>query len=112
MRGFGFGVEAVFDEPVGYVDVGFAFFCGGVLVEYGADGDVESCVAELLEPGVEAVDVGEGYDFAAFEDGEAIRGELGFASGGEPDVVGHYAGADDGGFFGFDESYCFVGGGG
>lgn len=99
----------MFDEPVGYVDVGFAFFCGGVLVEYGADGDVESCVAELLEPGVEAVDVREGDDFASFEDGEAVRGELGFASCGEPEVVGHYAGADDGGLFGFDESYGFVG---
>lgn len=97
------------DEPVGYVDVCFAFFGCGVLVEYGADGDVESGVAELLAPGVEAVNVGECNDFAVFEDGEAVRGKLGFASGGEPEVVGHYAGADDGGFFGFDKGDCLVG---
>ncbi len=103
-------VETVFDEPVGYVDVGFPFLGCSVLVEYGADGDVESGVAELLEPGIEAVDVGKGNDFAVFEDGEAVRGKLGFASCSKPEVVGHYAGADDGVFFGFYEGYCLVGG--
>lgn len=42
---------------------------------------------EAFFPGVVGVDVGEGYDFAAFED-EEFFSELGFASGGKPDASG------------------------
>ncbi len=79
-------------------------FGGGVLLEDGADGDIEvGDAGQLLGPGVEGVDVGEGNDFAADEDGQAVGVELGFAAGGEPEVAGHEAGADDGGLLGFDQ---------
>ena len=40
------------------------------------------------EPVVVGIDVGEGYYIAAFEGCEAVV-ELGFASGVEPEVLGH-----------------------
>ena len=51
--------------------------------------------------------VGKGYDLAAFENCQAAV-ELGFASGGEPEVLGHHCRADDGGFLGFYEDDGFV----
>ena len=69
--------------------MGGAGFGGGVFFEEVADLEVEvwevGCAAE---PVVVGVDVGEGYDLAAFEGCEAVV-ELGFASGGEPEVLGH-----------------------
>lgn len=97
------------DEPVGDVDVGGMVFGGGVALEKVGDFNVELREGgEFLLPSVVAVGVGEGGDFAAVEDVEAFV-ELGFAAGGEPDELGHEAGADDGGFFGFDEANGFVG---
>ena len=94
------------DEPVGDVDVGEPFFVGGVLFQDIGDGYGQSIYGgELFGPLPVAVGVGKGDDFAAPEDGEFFGRELGFASGGEPDVFGHDAGGDDGGLFGFDEGY-------
>lgn len=104
-------VEEVADEPVGDVDVGFAVFGSGVVLEDGADGYMQSWeFRELAGPFFVADDVGKGYCFAAFQDGESGLVELGFAAGGKPGVFGHQAGADDGGLFGFDEGDRLVGG--
>jgi len=92
------------NQPVGDVDVVGQVFGGGVLLKNGADGDVEIRVAgQLLGPVVESVDVGEGDDLPAGEDGQAVGVELRFAAGGEPEVAGHEAGADDGGLLGLDQ---------
>lgn len=102
-------VDEVADEPVGDVDVGFAVFGGGVVLEDGADGYMQSGeFRELAGPLFVAVDIGKGYCFAAFQDGESGLVELGFAAGGKPGVFGHQAGADEGGLFGFDEGYRSV----
>ena len=94
------------DEPVGDVDVVVAVAVGGVFLEYIRYGDGQSLYGgELFGPLPVAVHVGEGDDFAAPEDGEFFGRELGFASGGEPDVFGHDAGGDDGSLFGLDEGY-------
>ena len=64
--------------------MGGAGFGGGVFFEEVADFEVEVWeVGGAAEPVVVGVDVGEGYDLAAFEGGEAVV-ELGFASGVEP----------------------------
>ena len=56
-------------DPVGEVDVGGAGFGGGVFFEEVADFEVEVWeVGGAAEPVVVGVDVGEGYDLAAFED--------------------------------------------
>ena len=78
-----------FYQPVGEVDVGGAGFGGGVLFEEVADFEVKVWeVGGAAEPVVVGVDVGKGYDLAAFEGCEAVV-ELGLASGGEPEVLGH-----------------------
>ena len=108
------------DEPVGDVDVGGEVFGGGVLLEDGADGDgdarssragrVGNCQGrEFPAPGVKGIDVGEGDDFSAGEDGKAVGVELGLPSRGEPEVARHEAGADEGGLLGFDEGDGLVG---
>lgn len=82
-------IRQIFYQPVGEVDVGGAGFGGGVLFEEVADFEVEVWeVGGAAEPVVVGVDVGEGYDLAAFEGCEAVV-ELGLASGGEPEVLGH-----------------------
>ena len=69
--------------------MGSAGFGGGVLFEEVADFEVEVWeVGGAAEPVVVGVDVGEGYDLAAFEGGKAVV-ELGFASSGEPEVLWH-----------------------
>ena len=69
--------------------MGFAVGWGGVLFEEVADFEVEVWeVGGAEEPVVVGVDVGEGYNLAAFEGGKAVV-KLGFASGGEPEVLGH-----------------------
>ena len=69
--------------------MGGAGFGGGVLFEEIADFEVEVWeVGGAAEPVVVGVDVGEGYYLASFEGGEAVV-ELGLASGGEPEVLGH-----------------------
>ena len=69
--------------------MGGAGFGGGVLFEEVADFEVEVWeVGGAAEPVVVGVYVGEGYDLAAFEGSEAVV-ELGFASSGEPEVLGH-----------------------
>ena len=45
-------------------------------------------VGGASEPVVVGIDVGEGYYLVAFEGGDAVV-ELGFTSGGEPEVLGH-----------------------
>lgn len=78
-----------FYQPVGKVDVGGAGFGGGVFFEKVADFEVKVWeVGGAAEPVVVGIDVGEGYYLAAFEGGEAVV-ELGFASSGEPEVLGH-----------------------
>ena len=82
----------------------------GVLLEDGADGDLEAGDGgEFACPFFVGVYVGEGYYFAALQDFELFFAELGFSAGGEPDVFGHEAGADYGGFLGFYEGYWLVG---
>ena len=77
------------NQPVSEVEVGGADFEGGVLFEEVADFEVKvwevGCAAE---PVVVGVNTGEGYDLAAFEGCEAVV-ELGLASGGKPEVLGH-----------------------
>lgn len=76
-------------------------FCG-VLLEDWADGDLLiGQSAEFAGPFFVGVYVWEGYYFSALEDFEFVFVELGFASGGEPDVFWHQTGADYGGLFGF-----------
>ncbi len=76
-------------DPVGEVDVGCSIGWGGVFFEEVADFEVEVWeVGGAAEPVVVGVDVGKGYDLAAFEGGEAVV-ELGFASSGKPEVLGH-----------------------
>ena len=76
-------------DPVGEVDVGCSIGWGGVVFEEAGDADVEVWeVGGAAEPVVVGVDIGEGYDLAAFEGCEAVV-ELGLASGGEPEVLGH-----------------------
>ena len=66
-----------------------AVFGGGVLFEEVADFEVEVWeVGGAAEPVVVGVDVGEGYDLATFEGCKTVV-ELGLASGGEPEVLGH-----------------------
>ena len=96
---FGCWLCLIPDEPVSDIDVGGEVFGGGVLLEDGADGDAELGVfGELLGPFLEAVDVGEGDDFASFQDQEAVV-DAGLAASGQPEVFRHQAGADDGGLF-------------
>lgn len=79
-------IRQIFHQPVGEVDAGFG---GGVLFEEVTDFEVEVWeVGGAAEPVVVGIDVGEGYYLAAFEGGEAVV-ELGLASGGEPEVLGH-----------------------
>ena len=69
--------------------MGGAGFGGGVLFEEVADFEVKVWeVGGAAEPVVVGVDVGKGYDLATFEGCEAVI-ELGFASSGEPEVLGH-----------------------
>jgi len=90
------------DEPVGDVDVGFHVFGGGAFLKEGADGDIELWVlGQLLGPFLIAIDVGEGDDLPVGQDQEPVV-DAGLAAGGQPDVFGHEAGADDGRLFGFD----------
>ena len=97
------------DEPVGDVDVVGEVFGGGVLLEDGADGDVEGRIfCQLLDPFLIAIDIGEGDDLVAGEDQEAVV-DAGFAAGGEPDVFRHEAGTDDGGLLAFDERHRLLG---
>lgn len=78
-----------FYQPVGEVDVGGAGFGGGVLFEEVADFEVEVWeVGGAAEPVVVGVDVVKGYYLVAFEGCEGVV-ELGLASGGEPEVLGH-----------------------
>ncbi len=108
------------DEPVGDVDVGGKVFGGGVLLEDGTDGDVEipgqarndgvrgRVLRQLLDPFLIAIDIGEGHDFVAGEDQEAVV-DAGFATGGEPDVFRHQAGADNGGLLALDDGHGLIG---
>ena len=107
----GCAADAVFapaDEPVGDVDVVAAVDAGGVFLEYIRYGYGQSLYGgELFSPLPVSVGIGEGDDFAAPEDGELFGGELGFAAGGEPDVLEHDGRGDDGGLFGLDEGHGF-----
>lgn len=105
----GWRIDEVADEPVGDVNVGFAVFGGGVVLEDGADRYMQSEeFREFAGPFFVAVDIGKGYYFASFQDSQFLSAQLGFAAGGKPGVFGHQAGADDGGLFGFDEGYGAV----
>lgn len=65
-------IDEVADEPVGDVDVGFAVFGGGVVLEDGADGYMLSGeFREFAGPFFVAVYIGKGYCFAVFQDGES-----------------------------------------
>ena len=82
-------IHQIFYQPVGKVDMGGAGFGGGVFFKEVADFEVEVWeVGGAAEPVVVGVDIGEGYDLAAFEGCEAVV-ELGFASSGEPEVLGN-----------------------
>ncbi len=93
---FPWWLRLIADEPVGDVDVVLQVFGGGVLVQDWADGDAEVRIpGQLLGPVLESVDVGEGDDLAALQDQEPVI-DAGLAAGGQPEVAGHQAGADDG----------------
>ena len=89
------------------------------MLEDGADGNVETpgqaggdglgvlILRQLLDPFLIAIDIGEGLDFVAGEDQEAVV-DAGFAAGGEPDVFRHEAGADDGRLLALDERYRLI----
>ena len=108
------------DEPVGDVDVVGHVLRRCVLLEDGADGDVETpgqaggdglgvlILGQLLDPFLVTIDIREGDDLMAGEDQEAVV-DAGFATGGQPDVFRHEAGTDDGGLLAFDERHRFVG---
>ena len=82
-------IRQIFYQPVGEVDVGGAGFGSGVFFEEVADFEVEVWeVGGAAEPVVVGIDVGEGYYLASFEGCETVV-ELGFASSGEPEVLGH-----------------------
>lgn len=69
--------------------MGGSGFGRGVFFEEVADFEVEVWeVGGAAEPVVVGIDVGKGYYLAAFEGGETVV-ELGFTSGGEPEVLGH-----------------------
>ena len=89
-------LRLVTDEPVSDVDVVLQILGGGVLVQDRADGDAEFWVlGQLFGPVLESIDVGESDDLAAHQDQEPVI-DAGFAAGGQPEVAGHQAGADDG----------------
>ena len=83
------------DEPVGDVDVRFAFLWRGCGFEVVGHCDAKPWeFRSLFLPFLIAVNIGEGDNSALLEDIEFVS-ELGLASGGEPDVFGHQSRADD-----------------
>ena len=83
------------DEPVGDVDVGFAFLWRGCGFEVVGHCDAKPWeFRSLFLPFLIAVNIGEGDNGALLQDIELVP-ELGLASGGEPDVFGHQSRADD-----------------
>ena len=95
--------EAVADKPVGDVDMGGEVFGRGVLLEQGTDSDAELGVfGQLVGPVLEAIYVGEGNHFASFESQDPVI-KAGLAAGGQPEIFGHQAGTDEGGFLGFNQ---------
>lgn len=91
------------DEPVGDVDMCVQVFRRGILLENRADCDAEIWIfRQLLGPFPETVDVREGDDLPAFQDLEPVV-DAGLSSGGQPEVAGHQARADDGGLLGLDQ---------
>lgn len=108
------------DEPVGDVDVGFHVFGGGVLLQEGADGDVETpgqargdggqivVLGQFFGPLLVAIDVGERDNLPVGQDEEPVV-DAGLAAGGQPDVFRYEACADDGCLFGFDQRHRLLG---
>ena len=89
--------------------MGFHVFGGGALLQEWADGDVEHRVlGQLFAPLLVAIDIGERHDLPVGQDEEPVV-DAGLAAGGQPDVFGHEAGADDGSLLGFYQRYRLLG---
>ena len=89
--------------------MGFSVLWSSVVFKEAGDADVEVREGEdFLLPVFEGVHVGEYDDLSSFEGCESFSRESGFASGGQPGVLGHEGGADDGCLFGFYEGDCGV----
>ena len=101
----GIGCPVPADEPVCNVDVCLLVFLCSEADEKICNLDVKVWeILGFLLPGVEAVDIREGCDGAAGEDGQPVV-ELGLSAGGQPDKLGDKPGADDGGLLGFDDGH-------
>ena len=84
--------------------MGFSVGWSGVVFKEAGDADVEVREGEdFLLPVFEGVHVGEYDDLSSFEGCESFSRESRFTSGGQPGVLGHEGGADDGCLFGFYE---------
>ena len=91
------------DEPVGDVDVSLQVFCRRVLLQDGADGDAQlRILGQLLGPFLEAVDVREGDDLTTLQHEQPVI-DTRLAAGGQPEILMHQAGADDGGLLALDQ---------
>ena len=89
--------------------MGFPVGWSGVVFKEAGDADVEVREGEdLLLPVFEGVHIGKHDDLSSFEGCEAFCSESGFASGGQPCILGHESGADDGCLFGFYEGDGFI----
>ena len=86
--------------------MGCAVLWSGIVFKEAGDADIEVREGEnFLLPVLEGVHVGEYNDLSSFEGCESFSRESGFASGGQPGVLGHEGGADEGCLFGFYEGY-------
>ncbi len=82
---------------------------GCFLLQNVGDGHVEA--GDTFEPGdpfIEAINIREGSDFAFSKDGEFLLVNLLLSAGGQPEKLGHQAGADDGGFFALDQGHRLI----
>ena len=105
----GIGCPVPADEPVCDVDVCLLVFLCSEADEQICNLDVQVWeILGFLLPGVEAVDIWEGCDGAAGEDGQPVV-ELGLSAGGQPDELGDKPGADDGGLLGLDDGHGLLG---
>ena len=79
------------------------------MLEIVGDGDVQVwSLCGFFAPLIVGIDIWESDDLTAVEDLYPIV-ETRLSAGGQPDEFGHHSGANDSGFFGFDEADNLVG---